>query len=441
MYVRVGRVPPLLAIASLVGCGGLSEESEPAPLPDLGASARLVVDLNTQPPTPDHETNSSFPSFLTSAGSIAYFVAFPNWGDATGPMQSNLYRTDGTEAGTAAVHAFGENYPHNLSNADFGLAFTAKNPADNAPSLWVSDGTESGTMAVRNFSPGNYASGGFVHDGGYFLYIYDDTSENSGSLWRTDGTQGAVQLFSGGTLKLGYLSTSQGLYFATSDGTGSLRLTRTDGTPAGTVDVATIPTDADGMFCGLGDGLLAATHGADAFQLWSLSGGTIVKVGEWTTAISWLDCRSVGKRAVINIGDDSGGVTLWSSDGTEAGTIQLSSNALTAIATLGHSLLIATSDGLFTSDGTNTRTALAKGAFSGFGTEIASKRLVYERGSQTLPGNLWITDGTASGTHVIWRRPRVDTNAFTEAGDNVVFVGHTQETGYELWSAPRSAFQ
>src|SRR5262249_51574661 len=99
-------------------------------------SAALALDINTQGTLPSNPTD------LVAVGTTLFFTA-----DVPG-LGRELWRSDGTEAGTALVKdivpgAAGSN-PAGLTNVNGVLFFTAEAPGLRFE-LWRSDGTEAGT--------------------------------------------------------------------------------------------------------------------------------------------------------------------------------------------------------------------------------------------------------------------------------------------------------
>ncbi len=249
--------------------------------------------------------------------------------------RTELWRTDGTPSGTTLVRDVGGQVPEDGEGSPVAagdlLLFGQGN------TLWRSDGTAEGTVSLHTF-----AAGSFVRDlldvpqpSGPVAYFWNDEITRV-ALWRTDGTAAGtvpVRLPLGGApenvsrLVLG----PAGVYFlAASPGgplTDTLQLWRTDGTPGGTVQVVTVPhtnyyaaqiTVASGtIFFAAGgnlwasDGTPGGTRRLAAFQLPAFVGAT--ESVEFTTVVGRLFFRA-GRDA------QSSAATLWTSDGTPAGT-------------------------------------------------------------------------------------------------------------------------
>ncbi len=140
-----------------------------------------VKDINTGIDSPG--TTSSSLLFLTNVNGTLFFRATDG---TTGP---ELWRSDGTEAGTVRVKDInpgttGSN-PFGLTNVNGTLFFTATDTTGGTE-LWKSDGTEAGTVRVKDINPGS--SFGFV--GSSFP---SNLTNVNGTLFfsAADGTTGA----------------------------------------------------------------------------------------------------------------------------------------------------------------------------------------------------------------------------------------------------------
>src|SRR5262245_36651639 len=108
----------------------------------LAADFELLVDATTTP-----ERGGSNPEQLTVVGDVTFFVA------TTPTTGAELWRTDGTEAGTVLVKDIrggrGGSTPTKLTNVGGTLFFVA-NDATHGAELWASDGTAEGTRMLTN---------------------------------------------------------------------------------------------------------------------------------------------------------------------------------------------------------------------------------------------------------------------------------------------------
>jgi ELWxxDGT repeat protein len=213
-------------------------------------------------------------------GDFAYFPA------ADGPGVRELWRTDGTSAGTGAVTQFGPGAEvlrpvavagricffvrradsvelqstdgqtstllrrvegafvvPNTVVTDGTVLWFVTGDATRKGTLWRSDGTAAGTIAVATPLPGVFVD---VFLAGQHLYF---VTESGSELWQSDGTPAGtsfvmrIRKFHGTFRNLGFFSV-----YNTTD--GSNRLWRTDGTAAGTYPLAVTP---DGEFAATRD--------------------------------------------------------------------------------------------------------------------------------------------------------------------------------------------
>jgi uncharacterized protein (TIGR03382 family) len=167
----------------------------------------------------------------------------------TGTLVNDLYKSDGTEAGTVRVKDINAvsttASPESLVAAGGKLFFRQADPAAGAE-LWVSDGTSAGTMRVKDIRSGAEDSSpdNFTAVGGTLYFTADDGSGGT-ELWKSDGTAaGTVRVKD---IRPGAESSSPAqltaagsvLFFVADDGTGST-LWLSDGTEAGTRAVASL---------------------------------------------------------------------------------------------------------------------------------------------------------------------------------------------------------
>ena len=151
--------------------------------------------------------------------------------------------------------------------------------------LWRSDGTDAGTWKVKEIAPGPtpaYISLITDFDGTLFYFIADD-GVNGSELWRSDGTAAGTWMVkdinpSGDSMSnvSSEIVTAGGLiYFSADDGVHDVELWRSDGTEAGTIMAYDFHPADDGypaLFTPIGDLLLFAAGDADhGYELWALA--------------------------------------------------------------------------------------------------------------------------------------------------------------------------
>src|SRR3989339_376275 len=137
-------------------------------------------------------------SKMTAGNNVLFFKAID------GIHGSELWQSDGTDAGTVMVkdinpgssssYTNGTLYP--FSCAFNGAMFFPATDGTNGVELWKSDGTEAGTAMVKDIYSGSSSSYPtnltFVND---VLFFTADNGTNGRELWRSDGTEaGTVML-------------------------------------------------------------------------------------------------------------------------------------------------------------------------------------------------------------------------------------------------------
>lgn len=151
------------------------------------AGTVMVKDINPGLP-------ASTPQFFIEMGGYLFFTAY----SAGNITNRELWRTDGTEAGTIMVKDI---YPGNSSSNPVNLVkignaiyFSANNPTS-GQELWKSDGTEAGTVLVKDIATGSGNGAPLnMKDIGGVLYFTAVTSTEGREFWKTDGTEAGTIL-------------------------------------------------------------------------------------------------------------------------------------------------------------------------------------------------------------------------------------------------------
>lgn len=135
------------------------------------------------------------PFGLQAVGDTLLFFRFiPS--TPTSPERMELWRSDGTEAGTTRVKDLGPEASLSFTQAivDDTLYFVLSDPA-HGTELWRTDGTEAGTRLVRDIIPGPESSGPFnlrvVRE--HVFFTATDPAHGT-EVWRTDGTEEGTEL-------------------------------------------------------------------------------------------------------------------------------------------------------------------------------------------------------------------------------------------------------
>jgi ELWxxDGT repeat protein len=410
--------------------------------------AYLVKDINTLIPpveTPDDSDNipSSDPHGFIGLDSDVYFSA----SDDTllvGPNGRELWRTDGTSAGTWFVRDVfpgpnGSN-PYNLGTLNGQLFFFAESL--DGRGLWKSNGTPSRTERVRHpLPPGNVPPGPAVVVQTRLFFLLNDI-DHGRELWVSDlsdhgtrlvkdinpGRADAVPSYQTPCPGPPLVRVRDHVFLAAEDAEHGIELWRSDGTDDGTTMVADI-APAKGTSC--------PSHLAEADPL--------LFFAAWTSDL---------------------GVELWRSDGTDEGTWAVADirpgpegSSPQFVTALDGIVVFTADDGvtgteLWRSDGTPDGTFLLRDIESGPAGAFApsphdDRRIdpelthlngelffvVYDKNASEFA--LWRTDGTPGGTamvrnHFAHHGPGRELTAFR---DRLLFTTFDSEVGPQLWSS------
>jgi ELWxxDGT repeat protein len=348
------------------------------------AGTQLVKDL-----TPGAE--GSFLSGLTVSGSMLLFFRYvpETYGSAE---RYELWRSDGTEAGTVRVRELGAGASLSSLRAVVGstLFFVVSDPA-HGTELWKSDGTQAGTLLVKDIYPGPEGAYPYhLRAVGSRLFFTAADPVHGRELWRSDGTAAGTVLVedlepgegSGSPQVLDALG--KHLYFTTHDEashTLGLYRARLDGTGRST-RVRTLPNP------------YADQPDAEPS----------------ITAVAVAGTRLFFGMAISTGGPAPRDVQLWATDGTADGTrllvrpLSLSDEFQSAIFPVGDSVL-----------------------FSAF----------EERTHGLEP---WVSNGQPGGTRLLRDIAPGTASAyprgFTRVGASVFFVAHDETDTNALWVLP-----
>ncbi|HYI12049.1 MAG TPA: ELWxxDGT repeat protein [Thermoanaerobaculia bacterium] len=368
----------------------------------LAGQARLVKDINLR-----HSAVDSYPGGLASLGNVTFFFA-NDWKSG-----NELWKTDGTEAGTVLVRDIAPGRDSGVPTNRFGaftvngrVVFVGKDFAY-GEEAWASDGTAEGTVRLADIVPGRGSSDIlFGKVAGSLLYFTATSPALGTELWRTDGTPGGTRLVKdihtgpdhAWPRILGRLGSR--LVFYAWNGAGSA-VYITDGTTLGTQLVLFAEARTGVSF---GDEVLFSV--SEVPGTWSLAatdgtgrGTRMVRRGFTGTSDGIF--RVAGETAFFVANDGIHGREVWRTDGTAGGTTMVAD--------------------------------LTPGAE---GSEVVSMEIL---DGQLLVmtnrdrGQLWISAGTAAGTRLVAEKPRAA--AGFVFGDTYYFAWDDGTHGFEPWKS------
>ncbi len=333
--------------------------------------------------------------------------------------------------------------PDYLVNVNGTLFFSATD-ATKGNELWKSNGTTNTTTRVKDIVPGLVGSEPkYLTDVNGTLFFNATTETGKKELWKSDGTVAGTVIVKLINQEPGNLTGSNPtkltnvngvLFFCANDGVNGYELWKSDGTDSGTVLVKDIypgqsSSDPNDFIDINGELFFSADYNSTGRNLWKSDGtevGTImVKDICNTTNRPWSCCpmftKVNGKLFFVPIDNsmNSLGSELWTSDGTETGTvlvenIRIGEGGISRhFWAIGDWLFFSAANGnygseLWKSDGTNAGTVLVKdiypGTWSSFPNRFISLNgvLYFQANNGNLGFELWRSDGSTSGTYLVW---------------------------------------
>ena len=292
-------------------------------------------------------STESDPRYMTPLNGKVYFSAVRR------DHGRELFETDGTAAGTTLVKDInpgsGSSYPtagYSPSLGQFavlgGKLYFGANDGTNGRQLWRTDGTAAGTTIVDDINPGSIATSGqgaavtaiAAVNGRLFFQANDGT--HGAQLWTSLGKASATSLVKDINLTdAGSFPTRihrlgrRHLFQATTVHGGELW--KTDGTAAGTSLVKDIPANGSNpqSFADFNGKLIfAANDGVHGSEIWMSDGtaaGTIlvkdINPGAGSSVPTGF--TNFNGKLIFSANDGINGDELWRSDGTAAGTMLL----------------------------------------------------------------------------------------------------------------------
>lgn len=350
--------------------------------------------------------------------------------------------------------------------------------------LWRTDGTEAGTWMVRDVCPGQCTGLRSVELTPFQgrLYFSADDGVHGQELWRTDGTFDGTELVAdalpgGGGSNPDWLTVLGDRLLFSARGEEGRALWATDGTPAGTEQVLAFnpggTSEAGSFVVWKGAAWFVARDAAHGPELWTTdgtTGGTHLVKDVWpgttgglgsdqTPIVRYYTPVPYGDLLLFPADDGVHGAELWATDGTEAGTAMLADidpgfsgsepHWLTPFA--GEVYFVAdqatTGRNLWKTDGTPGGTGIVldlepgPDGWAGFPLEPAGGLLFFPAATTAEGTELWASDGTAGGTHLVEDVDPGPTGALAwtfgfglrSLGSKLVFQADDGTHGLEPW--------
>jgi trimeric autotransporter adhesin len=404
------------------------------------------------------------PASLTRAGPYVFF---------TDTLQEQLWRTDGSAAGTVLVKELSQ--VSGLRKVGSALFFHASD-GTHGIEPWMSDGTPEGTFMVKDIAPGAVGSSpSAAHDHNGVAYFSVTSGGNgNGALWKSDGTAAGTVLLKdfaalgsdviSGAVSSFYMSVGDTLYFGAQTGAEGPELWKTDGTAAGTVLVADLAPGTGGstpipMYAWGGLLYFSAVVGNTPGLY--VTDGSAAGTQLVTTAVNprvGNNCAVDGTGTFFFSGASASGQGLWRTDGTAAGTVLVkdfnpASNDIFFYGVgpcllLDGVLYMGVDDGshgneLWKSDGTEAGTVLVKDINSGgtgfgyaspYGFAALNGLLYFAVADDGDGPALWRSDGSAAGTVEVFDSME-DLGHAVVLGNRLLFSNGDPEHGRELWGS------
>lgn len=226
------------------------------------------------------------PNNLVDVNGTLFFAAFDGGQCVPGQHGSELWKSDGTNAGTVLVEDINvgcsDSSPEALTNVNGRLFFSADDGVSGRE-LWVSiDGTAAGTSSVKDINSGPASSDpqNLTNVNG-LLYFSADDGISGRELYRSDGgfinTTRLKDIAPGaaGSNPSSVTVVNGRLVFTADDGVHGRELWTTDGTPGGTMLLADIApgvagSDPQSLTVSGGSLYFSADEGVSGRELWTI---------------------------------------------------------------------------------------------------------------------------------------------------------------------------
>jgi len=450
----------------------------------LPAQCELVLDINqtvSSVQSGNPTGGGTFGSHTNGPGgaTVSSFAKVGNtWFFAaeTGPTGLELWKTNGTTAGTVMVKDInpgpGDSNP-SLFEACNGVMFFTCDDGTHGRELWKSDGTAAGTVLVKDILNGstNSSPSRLVCVGNQLYFGANWNVNGFWALYRTNGTAaGTVEILTSGGGHVAapdYIQANaagNGVYFQAYVGSNR-RLWKSNGTNAGTMEIVpagglslTTPRyfhNVNGVTIFSAAAVQAGAKGIEPCVTDGTSSGTFLLKDIYAGFIgsnpNLERVTRIGNEFFFGAADGSpGGAQLWKTNGTSAGTVQVGTIAgggyIDDLHVNGNTLF-------FTAQDSNGRElwkysggsiSMVKDIFpGGFGSSPHnfaswSNGVAFRCSNATFGSELWVSNGTAGGTYMAKDIRTGSTGSYPEwmtalGGNQVICVARDDAHGKELW--------
>lgn len=293
-------------------------------------------------------------------------------------FESEIWKSDGTAAGTSLVKTMPQIVSSSISN------------------VWTSD-----RDAKKNFS----VNGNTMFFGGY-------DAANGVELWKTDGTPAGTMMVkdinagSAGSTPAAFCKLNNEIFFTCIQSGSARKLWKTDGTDAGTVQIAVaepffIVDNAVGI---VNNKMIFYAHNTvDGFEPYVSDGtaaGTFMLANINPSGNSWITQSQNAHLRFNNnycffVASNGTARALWRTDGTSAGTIQLTTNTQNASSNVsGGSYTETDNNGIwmieYNTSGSGNNEKLYRSNGTPQGTYLATSGLSFGQYLKSYNGALWM---------------------------------------------------
>jgi ELWxxDGT repeat protein len=274
------------------------------------AGTVLVADLNPSWPPPSfYLPYPSYPSRFVAFAGQALFAALP-----TGAALPQLWRTDGTAAGTARVAEL-EYDPAELTPLSRRVVFAA------GRELWATDGTAAGTAMIATMPDGAGPGPHGLTRLGEEVFFFAGNGTGGERLWGSDGTAAntrPVADLGAGAWARELVAAGNRLFFTAYTPATGLEPWTSNGTAGGTLPLEIVAGPVSGYPSGLtavgSRVFFAADDGIHGLELWQSDGAStslVYDLAPGQAASAPMELRAAGGNLFFSADDGVHGRELF----------------------------------------------------------------------------------------------------------------------------------